>query len=243
MIDPVSREHWEKESGNWAAWARRPEFDAYWEYSPAFFELVPPPLDRTLEVGCGEGRVSRDLASRGHRVTSIDASPTLIRLAKDADPSGIYLQSDAAALPFAAESFDLVVFYNSLMDFDDMGGSVREAARVLRHGGRLCACITHPMADAGHFASPEPDAEFVIEGSYLGERRWFELEVERDGLRMHFTGWTYSLEAYFMALESAGFVIQSVREPRAPAQAVEGSPSENHWRRIPMFLMWSAVRV
>ena len=239
----MSRKHWETESGNWAAWARRPEFDAYWKYSSAFFELVPPPENRTLEVGCGEGRVSRDLTARGHRVTAIDASSTLIHLANDADPSSNYLQSDAAALPFAAASFDLVVFYNSLMDVDDMEGSVREAARVLRHGGKLCACITHPMADAGHFASREPDSQFVIEGSYLGERRWFELDVERDGLHMNFTGWAYSLEAYFTALERAGFMIQAVREPRAPDQAVDGSPSENRWRRIPMFLMWSAVRL
>ncbi len=239
----MSREHWEKESGNWAAWARSPEFDAYWKYSSAFFELVPPPVNRTLEVGCGEGRVSRDLTARGHRVTAIDASSSLVRLACDADSRSTYLQSDAAALPFAAESFDLVVFYNSLMDLDDMEGSVREAARVLRHGGKLCACITHPMADAGHFASREPDSQFVIEGSYLGERRWFELDVDRDGLHMHFTGWSYSLEAYFTALERAGFMIQAVREPPASDQAVDRSPSENRWRRIPMFLMWSAVRL
>lgn len=239
----MSREHWERESGNWAAWARRPEFDAYWKYSSAFFELVPPPANRTLEVGCGEGRVSRDLAARGHRVTAIDASPTLIRLANDADPSSDYLQSDAAALPFAAESFDLVVFFNSLMDVDDMEVSVREAARVLRHGGKLCACITHPMTDAGHFASHEPDSQFVIEGSYLGERRWFEQDIERDGLHMRFAGWAYSLEAYFRALERAGFMIQAVREPQASDDAVDLSPSENRWRRIPMFLMWSAVRL
>ena len=239
----MSREHWEKESGNWAAWARQPQFDAYWDYSSAFFELVPPPVNRTLEVGCGEGRVSRDLAARGHRVTAVDASPTLIRLADHADPNSAYLQCDAAALPFAAESFDLVVFYNSLMDIDDMEGSVREAARVLRREGKLCACITHPMADAGHFASNEATSPFVIEGSYLGERRWFELDTERDGLRMHFAGWAYSLEAYFTALESAWFMIQAVREPRAPDHAVDRSPAENRWRRIPMFLMWRAVRL
>lgn len=243
MIGTVSREHWEKESENWAAWARRPDFDAYWKYSPAFFELVPPPANRTLEVGCGEGRVSRDLAARGHNVTAVDASPTLIRLAHDADPKSAYLQSDAAALPFAAGSFDLVVFYNSLMDVDDMEGSVREAARALRHGGVLCACITHPMADAGHFASREPDSHFVIEGGYLGERRWFEGEIERDGLHMNFKGWAYSLEAYFMALEKAGFLIQAVREPRVPHEAIDRFPGENRWRRIPLFLMWSAVRL
>jgi len=52
----VSREHWERHAGDWAAWARKPNFDAYWEYSRAFFDLVPRPEKRTLDVGCGEGR-------------------------------------------------------------------------------------------------------------------------------------------------------------------------------------------
>lgn len=120
----MSGEHWEKNAANWAAWARKPDFDSYWKYAQTFFELVPPPGRRTLEVGCGEGRVSRDLAARGHHVFAVDTSPTLIRLAHDADASVAYVRCDAAALPFQDESFDLAVFYNSLMDFDDMDTSV-----------------------------------------------------------------------------------------------------------------------
>jgi SAM-dependent methyltransferase len=238
----VSREHWEREASNWAAWARRPGFDAYWTYSPAFFELVPRAGARTLEVGCGEGRVSRDLAARGHRVTSVDGSPTLIRLARDADARGAYLVSDAAALPFVADSFDLVVFYNSLMDVDDMEGSIREAARVLSAKGALCACVTHPLSDAGRFQSNEADAPFVIEGSYLGRRRWTDVVEELDGLRMTFKGWAYSLEEYFKALEMAGLTIQSVREPAMDEGAVKERPSRERWRRIPNFLMWRALK-
>jgi SAM-dependent methyltransferase len=231
-----------RQSASWAAWARRPNFDAYWTYSAAFFRLVPPPGRRTLEVGCGEGRVSRDLVERGHRVIGIDTSPTLIRLASDADPRSWYLRADGAALPFADESFDLLVFYNSLMDFDDFEGSVREAARVLRRGGTMCACVTHPIADAGRFESGEAESPFVIEGAYLGPRRWFSAEVEREGLRMHFAGWSYSLEHYFGALERAGFVIQAVREPAQDEAAVENNPSDERWRRIPNFLMWRALK-
>jgi SAM-dependent methyltransferase len=230
----MSREHWEREASNWAAWARTPDFDAYWKYSPHFFDLLPSPGVRTLEVGCGEGRVTRDLVKRGHRVVAVDASPTLLRLAHDADSGGAYLLSDAAALPFVDESFDLAVFYNSLMDIDDMEGAVREAARVLRPGGALCACVTHPTADAGRFESQDANAPFIISDTYLGNRRWFAGEAERDGLRMSFVGWAYSLEGYFGPLERAGFVIQAVREPR-----VEGG---GRWRRIPNFLMWRAVK-
>jgi hypothetical protein len=99
------------------------------------------------------------------------------------------------------------------------------------------------MTDAGQFTSHEPGSPFVIEGSYLGERRWFEVDIEREGLHMRFAGWAYSLESYVTALEKAGLMIQAVREPQASDDAVDSSPGENRWRRIPMFLMWSAVRL
>ena len=48
------------------------------------------------------------------------------------------LRADAAALPFAAQSADLVVACMSLLDFDDFGGAVAEIGRVLRPKGQLC---------------------------------------------------------------------------------------------------------
>lgn len=231
----MSREHWEKQASNWATWARTPNFDAYWDYSPAFFDLVPAAKGRTLEVGCGEGRVTRDLVKRGHRVTSCDSTFELLRLATEADPESAYLDCDAAALPFQDESFELAVFYNSLMDIDGMESAVREAARVLVPGGKMCACVTHPIPDAGKFDSHEDDARFVISDTYLGDRRWIELNpIERDGLSMEFAGWAYPLEGYFEVLEATGFAVEALREP--------SHPREGRWQRIPLFLMWRAVK-
>jgi SAM-dependent methyltransferase len=233
---------WEDEAESWVRWARAPDHDSYWYYSPGFLdEIVPAPGRRTLEIGCGEGRVVRDLAARGHSVVGIDSSPTLLRHARESDPGGEYLLADAAALPFADSSFDMVVAYNSLMDIDDMPGAVREAARVLEPGGRLCICITHPVNDAGLFATEEPDAEFVISAGYLGERRRIDLTFERAGLTMTFHGWLYSLEDYGRALEDGGFVIERLREPPAPRRLVERDPRQRRWQRVPMFL-WLLTR-
>ena len=222
---PAPHGTWEDEAEDWVRWVRTPGHDVYWYYSPAFFdEIVPAPGRRALEVGCGEGRVVRDLTARGHRVVGIDSSPTLLAHAREADPAGTYVLGDAAALPFPTGSFDLVVAYNSLMDVDDLAGAVREAGRVLEPGGALCVCVTHPLNDAGAFASRDAGAAFTIDGSYLGRRR-LDATFEQDGLRMTFHGWLYPFEAYAEALEVAGFVIDRVREPAAPPELVERDPS------------------
>ena len=80
MSDPTIESRWEVEAENWVRWARTAGHDAYWYYSPSFFDQIVPPAGRhTLDLGCGEGRVTRDLKRQGHRVTSIDTSPTLLR--------------------------------------------------------------------------------------------------------------------------------------------------------------------
>jgi len=203
---------------------------------------VPPAGRRTLEIGCGEGRVSRDLTARGHAVVGLDSAPTLLAAAREADPGGAYVLADAAALPFGDREFDLVVAYNSLMDIEDMPGAVREAARVLVPGGRLCLCITHPLADAGRFADRTPDAPFVVDGSYFG-RRPFEGTFTRDGLTITFRGWVYPLEEYALALESAGLAIEALREPAAADTEVARDPAAHRWQRVPNFLMARALKV
>ena len=234
-------EDWEREALRWAAWARRPGHDSYWYFSgPAFFRLLPPPGRRTLDLGCGEGRVARDLAMRGHRVTGIDAAPTLVRLAREADPAGEYLLADAAALPFEDAAFDLVVAFNSLMDRQDLAGAVRESARVLEPGGRLCVCVVHPLLEAGRFESEAVDAPFVIEGSYFGRRPTVVTE-ERDGLTMTFRGYATALEPYALALEEAGFLVEAIREPVPSAEVVEERPRWARARRVPTFLQLRAV--
>ena len=233
---------WESDAEDWVRWTRTPGHDAYWYYGQSFFaHIVPPPGRQTLEIGCGEGRVARDLAGRAHTVTAIDASPTLLRYAQEADPASRYLLADAAALPFADESFEIIVAYNSLMDIEDMHGAVREAAQVLTPGGRFCICVTHPVSDAGGFDAKEPDATFTIRGSYLG-RRPYDQTFERDELRMRFRGWSYALEDYARALEEAGFLIERLREPAASPAAVAHLASYRRWQRLPMFLHLRAAK-
>lgn len=228
---------WEAEAGNWVAWARRPGHDSYWRFHlDRFLQLLPPPNGLTLDIGCGEGRFPRDLKARGYEVVGVDASPTLIEHARAADPEGDYRVADAASLPLADASVQLVAALLSLHDIDDMAGAVAEAARVLVPGGRLCAAVVHPINSGGRFESAAPDAAFVIRKSYFEQRPYAD-SVERDGLRMTFTSRHRPLEAYFAALEASGLLVERLVEVGDTTE-----PPGDRWQRIPLFLHLRAVK-
>jgi len=229
---------WEAEAEAWVAWARKPGHDSYWTFHRDIFrQLLPPPSGKALDVGCGEGRLPRDLKSWGYDLVGIDVSPTLIRYAREADPGGDYRVADGAALPFADDTFSLVTAFMSLQDIDDCDRAIAEMSRVLGSGGVLCIAIVHPMASAGEFESRSPDSPFAIKGSYLEPRRVGGRPYERGGMSMTFHSQHRALEVYFAALTAAGLMVDRLVEV-PDATHVPGG----RWQRIPNFLQLRAVK-
>lgn len=235
----MSPGEWDEEADNWLRWARTPDFDAYWYFRSTFFDgVLPAPGARTLEIGCGEGRVARDLLTRGHQVVAFDSSEPLVQYAVESDSRGRYAVSDGATLPFREACFDVVVAYNSLQVVGDMERTVREAGRVLSRDGYLCACVAHPVTDLGQFLDDDAGPNFAIRRDYF-ERRRVDDTMESEGHTMTFRGWTYSLQHYSEALEAAGFRIELLREP-VPTRTAE---KYARWRVVPLFLMFRAVKL
>jgi SAM-dependent methyltransferase len=230
-------EHWSRIASEWTAWARAPNHDAFWAYRGSLGAFIGKGTGEALDVGCGEGRVSRVLKECGYRVTAIDPVEKLISAAEQAG-SDYYGIAAAADLPFENCSFDLALAYDVLMDVEDVLGALKEIRRVLRPSGTLVISIVHPFADRGQFAGPEADAPFVVQKSYFGRERFEGTEV-RKGLKMHFAGWSQPLESYMSALENVGLAITSLREP-VPNTADKDSHMER-WKKIPLFLWLKAI--
>ena len=72
---------WETQSPEWIGWAWQPGFDTWRYHRDQFLELLPSPDRRTVDVGCGEGRLTRHLKEIGHPIVGIDASPSLVAAA------------------------------------------------------------------------------------------------------------------------------------------------------------------
>jgi len=235
----ADRAHWSDFAREWVAWARTPDHDAYWAYREGLNDFIGRGGGGALDVGCGEGRVSRELKALGYHVTACDPVTELVKAAEEADSAHEYAIASGADLPFESGRFDLVVAYNVLMDVEDVPGVLREIRRVMRPVGTLVISIVHPIADYERSADSGPDADYSFKGTYFGRQR-FEGEEDRNGLTMHFAGWSQPLEAYAAALEAAGFAITSLREP-APTR-VDVMPHMQKWTRYPLFL-WMKARL
>jgi SAM-dependent methyltransferase len=188
-----------------------------------FLRLLPAPGRLTVDVGCGEGRIARQLRQLGHRVIAIDSSPTMIQLAREADPDGDYRVADASALPVDSGAADLVVAFMSLQDMDEHVAVTCEASRVLARGGVLCLALIHPFWSGGRFEPHDPEATFRSEDSYFEMIPHLRPVLKVPSVHR-------PLEAYMMALEEAGLLVEALRELAARRDPPGRLPTYLHIR-------------
>lgn len=109
-------------------------------------QLAVAPGERALDVGCGSGAVTRELARRvaPHGVAvGLDPSPALLVVARElADGDGVgpyvdFREGDARAIPAPDADFDAVVAATSLAHIPDGERAIPELVRVARAGGRV----------------------------------------------------------------------------------------------------------
>jgi SAM-dependent methyltransferase len=117
--------------------------------------------DRVLDVGCGSGVVTRDIARRvgpAGRADGIDPSPQLLMVARElAEGAGLggrveFREGSALSLPFPDGAFDVAVAVTVLSHTPGGESAIAEMARVVRPGGRVgvfdldtdMTSVTHP---------------------------------------------------------------------------------------------------
>lgn len=187
---------------------------------------------RVLDVGCGEGRLCRELANQGATVFGLDPVLGLIEVA--GRRGGRYVRGDAAQLPFRTASFELVLSILSLIDIFEFRSAIKEMARVTSPGGRILVANINSFATANNSGWVKDAA---------GNRIMFPIDnyMQERGDEVHWAGITVvnfhrPLSAYMQAFLEAGLRLVTYEE-LVPTDNVAGM--EDHWR-MPYFnlMVW-----
>ncbi len=246
------REQWDYNADAWDH-AQRSGLDHYRTdlHGPALIDLAGDVAgQRLLDLGCGEGYFSRDMAGGGADVTGVDLSPNQLAhaRAREADnPLGIeYREMNASDLPeqFGKESFDVVTACMSLMDMPEPDKAIDAVAKVLRTGGRFVFSITHPCfqtpyrewhrdADGNKIALKVADyfKSGPIELNFVAVSHLYDMKT---------TQYHATLTEWFRWIRAAGLTLHNIDEPRPSDKAIQRHPALADAEMVAYFISFDA---
>ena len=205
-------ESWHINASAWTAAVRNGEMESRNLVSNrAIVEAVVSRLPcSVLDLGCGEGWLSRDLAARGMHTIGVDVVPDLIERARSAGGGEFHVASyEEIAAGVLKITVDVIVCNFALLGKDSVEGLFRALPSMLQSGGSFVVQTLHPIeACGGH-----PYADGWREGSWEGFGSDFT-----DPAPWYFR----TLESWRTLFEASGFQLLETREPLHP---ITGKPA------------------
>ncbi len=205
---------------------------------PHFLNLLGDIAGLTiLDAGCGQGYLSRILASRGAQVTGIDISANLVQIARAQDPDHTITYQVAnlcQPLPAYRQHFDLVASHFVLNDVYDYQGFLSTLGSVMKSGGRLVLSMNHPysLVVRGHVH------DYFDTGKPVPYRGLAE-----SGVEVHF--YHHTLEEYLDACFAADFQLHRLLDIPTPIDRTTKLRSDALMKpgyHFPFFIVLSLIK-
>ncbi|MDG2427192.1 MAG: class I SAM-dependent methyltransferase [Acidimicrobiales bacterium] len=200
--------------------------------------------ERVLDVGSGEGQVSRLAAAAGSSmIVGVDPSKAQVDEAARRSGGPVYLRSRADNLPFMSESFDAVVACLVFEHIEAVDEAVADVARVLVEGGRFVLFLNHPLIQTPGSGwiddqTMEPPEQYWRIGPYLVES--IESEEVAKGVFLPFVHRPVS--RYVNAMADHGLVLRRMHEPPPPEGFLKRAWEYREAATIPRLLVIVAER-
>jgi 2-polyprenyl-3-methyl-5-hydroxy-6-metoxy-1,4-benzoquinol methylase len=220
------RDSWARVVRQWSSFVRGDDVHRTRLHGPALLKACGEVRGlAALDLGCGEGWCSRELARLGASVVGIDVCDAMVAEARthpdQAHQHVEYHVMDAVDVHTRRwpGRFDLVTACMSLHSMPDPAGALRAARQVLTPEGRLVLSVPHPathMRGGRQCVRQQNDLLHIRAGHYFESapyRVWWN--VSPGGERWPTIRWSRSIGEYTSMLTAAGFVIQALLEPQA----------------------------
>lgn len=194
---------------------------------------------KILDLGCGDGSISRILAKQGAKVTAIDKSEEkisqAISLSKDFKID-YKVMNGAELSDLESDYYDFVIMNMVLLEiptFNQANEVFDEVSRVLDTEGKLLFTDLNPISFVNNISYikhslPANFSYFMEGGAYSTE------ELLSNNKKIFYDDYHHTLESYTKMLENAGMYIQKIVEPKA----VEKSPEELSNQKFPEFILF-----
>jgi SAM-dependent methyltransferase len=124
-------------------WGARAHAEIEDEASRSLFQVILDAVSvgkgtKLLDIGCGSGLASAMGANLGAKVSGLDSSPNLLKIAKKRVPDGDFRLGDMnSSFPWQDNTFDVITAFNSLFFATDQVSTLSEVRRVIRPSGRV----------------------------------------------------------------------------------------------------------
>ncbi len=214
------------------------------EYEEQILPLIEQFLHgarRILDVGCGEGQVSRRIAGLGGEVVGIDPTAAQIRLAYRRRGTARFIRAQSERIPCSDASFDAVVLCLALEHVDPFEPAILEVARVLAPAGLFLLLLVHPILQSpgsGWVEDLNSDDTFWRIGPYLQDN--VVIDEIAPGVQLEFAH--RPLSRYVHAMGQAGLLIEDMVEPSPPPAVLVETGNLPQAFAIPRLMLLAARR-